>query len=78
MDAAAVIARSAAQAAPDVREVGSTIVKPGHHGDEALNGWIDNILVIYTKLTGKEAATSVGALARKIHGKVPPNPGYPL
>lgn len=68
MEAAAVLARGAKQAAPDSREVGSTIVKPGHHGDEALNGWIENMLAIYGELSEREIGTSVGAQDRRDEG----------
>jgi hypothetical protein len=67
--AAAEFDRRAEKAATEVAQVGKLTVRSGNAGDDAVNDWIANMLVIYRTLTGKEPATSVGAPLRSNEGK---------
>ena len=60
--------RRANQAAIEVAEVGKLTVREGNPGDDAVNGWIAALMGVYRMITGKEAATSVGAPERHNEG----------
>lgn len=66
--AAAEFERRAKKAAAKVIEIGKLTVRAGNPGDDAVNNWIDAMLSLYRKITGKEPATSVGAPARPNEG----------
>ena len=58
--AAAEFERRAKKAATEVTRVGKLTVREGNPGDDAVNNWIDAMMSIYRKITGKEPRTSVG------------------
>jgi hypothetical protein len=60
--------RRAYQATTEHAAVGKLTVREGNSGDDAVNDWIASMLGIYRTLTGKEAATSVGAPTRANEG----------
>jgi hypothetical protein len=65
-EAALLLRARAMEAAQDpVREL---IVPRGNTGDDIVNQWIAAMLVIYTAVTGRRVATSVGALNRPNEG----------
>ena len=66
--------RLAREAAAETVEIGKETVPKGHHGDQAVNGWVDDMLVLYEAITGEAPGTSVGAPLRKNEGV----PGGPL
>jgi hypothetical protein len=57
--AAAEFERRAKKAATEVTRVGKLTVLEGNPGDDAINNWIDAMMSIYRKITGKEPRTSV-------------------
>jgi hypothetical protein len=72
LEAAEELARSAALGKSGAEQVRELTVTPGFHGREDLNGWIDDMLGLYSKITGHKVATSVrkpiGPDAGKAHG----------
>jgi len=58
--AAAELERRAKQAITEVTRVGKLTVREGNPGDDAVNNWIDAMMSIYRRITGKEPRTSVG------------------
>ena len=58
--AAALLARRARKGAQKVRWVREHTVGFGHTGDAAFNGWIDDMLSLYEKITGRPVRTWVG------------------
>ena len=58
--AAAELERRAKQATTEVTRVGKLTVREGNPGDDAVNNWIDAMMSIYRRITGKEPRTSVG------------------
>ena len=59
--AAADVERRAKKAATEVAQVGRLTVREGNPGDDAVNNWIETMMSLYRKITGKEPKTSVGA-----------------
>jgi hypothetical protein len=57
--AAAELERRAKKAAIEVTKVGKLTVREGNPGDDAVNNWIDSMMTLYRKITGKEPRTSV-------------------
>ncbi len=72
LEAAEELARSAALGKSGAEQVRELTVKPGFHGREDLNGWVDDMLGLYGKITDRKVATSVripiGSDAGKAHG----------
>jgi hypothetical protein len=68
IDAAKLIDNLARQAADETSNQGRLIVPPGNSGDRKTNAWIADMMVIYTKITGKDPRTSVGAPGSKNAG----------
>jgi len=58
--AAAELHRRAKQAANEVARVGKLTVQEGNPGDDAVNDWIEKVMVLYREITGNEPRTSVG------------------
>ena len=59
--AAALLARRARKGAETIERVRTSTVGVGHTGDAAFNGWIDDMLSLYEKITGRPVRTSVGS-----------------
>ena len=70
--AAEKIDRSAALGRTGIESLRDSTVTRGFHGRGDLNGWIDDMLGLYGKITGRKVATSVkmpiGSDAGKAHG----------
>jgi hypothetical protein len=59
--AAAELEQRAKRARIEVATVGSLTVRKGNPGDDAINDWIDTMMGLYRRITGREPATSVRA-----------------
>jgi hypothetical protein len=59
--AAAEFERRAKKAATEVTMAGKLSVREGNPGDDTINDWIEAMMSIYRRITGKEPRTSVGS-----------------
>lgn len=59
----------AKKAVAEVAEVGNLTVPKGNPGDAAIDDWIASMMTLYRAITGRDAATSVGAPGRPNQGK---------
>lgn len=60
--------RLAREAGEDVEHWGRLTARKGHQGDAALNGWIAELLEVYSTITGSRPATSVGGPGKPNEG----------
>jgi hypothetical protein len=52
----------------EVTRVGKLTVREGNPGNDAVNNWIDAMMSIYRRITGKEPRTSVGGFNKPNEG----------
>jgi hypothetical protein len=62
--AAAELEVRAKKAATEVVKVGKLTVREGNPGDDTINDWIAAMMSLYSAITGRQPATSVGAPGR--------------
>lgn len=58
LNAVAEVERLAQNAVDQGLRVATLVTTQGHHGDVSVNNWIAEVLVVYTRITGKRPATS--------------------
>ncbi|MBD1548441.1 hypothetical protein [Roseibium aggregatum] len=62
--------RRCTQSIDDLTQIRGVTVKPGHHGNEQVNNWLDNMLCLYEEIIGKPVGMSVAAPGSDHAGEV--------